>query len=219
MEILGDRRFVEIPGEKTHELPPLLMRTAAHLRRPDKAVGMAASIIDSEDMIPDNPLDNMASEAEVERRKMDLALNLVDQYRKFLLAWQFGDGIVEWIRQCEITFETRPELRTLLRANVWPHAGRSSFVDLLHDKGLDKRSEKAFKDLGSSSAIDLERSVGLRLTFRQPPPLGCFSNQFLFYLNSPVATSAYQTWAHMIPAAAALPPERFTFQVVNMSLD
>ena len=213
MEILGDRKFVEIPGEKTHELPPLLMKTAAHLRRPDKAVGMAASIIDSEDMIPSSPLDAIASEGEVERRKMDLALNLVDQYRKFLLAWQFGDGIVEWIRQCEITFDTRPELRTLLRANVWPHAGRSSFVDLLHDKGLDRTAEK----LGS--VIDLERSVGLRLTFRQPPPLGCFSNQFLFYLNSPVATSAYQTWAHMNPPAAALPPERFTFQIVNMSLD
>ena len=213
MEILGDRKFVEIPGQKTHELPPLLMKTAAHLRRPQKAVNMATSIIDSEDMIPSSPLDSFVAEAEVERRKMDLALNLVDQYRKFLLAWQFGDGIVEWIRQCEITFDTRPELRTLLRANVWPHAGRSSFVDLLHDKGLDKTAEK----LGS--IVDLERSVGLRLTFRQPPPLSCFSNQFLFYLNSPVATSAYQTWAHMNPPAAALPPERFTFQVVNMSLD
>ena len=213
MEILGDRKFVEIPGEKTHELPPLLMKTAAHLRRPQKAVDMATSIIDSEDMIPSSPLDAIMPDAAVERRKMDLALNLVDQYRKFLLAWQFGDGIVEWIRQCEITFDTRPELRTLLRANVWPHAGRSSFVDLLHDKGLDKTAEK----LGS--VIDLERSVGLRLTFRQPPPLSCFSNQFLFYLNSPVATSAYQTWAHMNPPAAAFPPERFTFQVVNMSLD
>ena len=213
MEILGDRKFVEIPGEKTHELPPLLMKTAAHLRRPQKAVDMAASIIDSEDMIPSSPLDAVVPDSEVERRKMDLALNLVDQYRKFLLAWQFGDGIVEWIRQCEITFETRPELRALLRSNVWPHAGRSSFVDLLHDKGLDKTAEK----LGS--IVDLERSVGLRLTFRQPPPIGCFSNQFLFYLNSPVATSAYQTWAHMNPPAAAFPPERFTFQVVNMSLD
>ena len=215
MEILGDRHWVEIPGEKTHELPPLLMKTATHLKRPDRAVDMASSIIDSEDMIPMVPLDGMATEAEVERRKMDLALNLVDQYRKFLLAWQFGDGIVEWIRQCEITFENRPELRALLRANVWPHAGRSSFVDLLHDKGVDKPCDKP----ALGSAIDLERSVGLRLTFRQPPPLGCFSNQFLFYLNSPVSTAAYQTWAHMNPPAAALPPERFTFQIVNMSLE
>ena len=192
MEILGDRHFVEIPGGKTHELPPLLVKTHPHVRRLDRAVDMANNIIESEDMIPSLPLDSAVGETEVERRKMDLAINLVDQYLKLVQAWQLGDGILEWIRQCEITFETRPELRNLLHANVWPHAGRSSFVDLLHDKGVDKPAKK---DLGS--AVDLERSVGLRLTFRQPPPIGCFSNQFLFYLNSPVATSAYQTWAHM----------------------
>jgi hypothetical protein len=60
----------------------------------------------------------------------------------------------------------------------------------------------------------------MRLTFRQPPPLRCFSNQFLFYLNSSVANSAYHTWAAMTTAPiSALPPERFHFQVVDMSLD
>ena len=217
MEILGDRHFVEIPGEKTHELPPLLVKTAAHVKRLDRAVDMAATIIDSDDMIPSVPMDSAAAESEVERRKMDLAINLVDQYLKFIQAWQLGDGIVEWIRQCEMTFENRPELRALLRANVWPHAGRSSFVELLHDKGVDKPvTDKPRSMIGS---VDLERSVGLRLTFRQPPPIGCFSNQFLFYLSTPVASSAYQTWAHMNPPALSFPPERFTFQVVNMSLD
>ena len=28
MDIVGDRKFVEVPGSKTHELPPLLVRTA-----------------------------------------------------------------------------------------------------------------------------------------------------------------------------------------------
>ena len=28
MEILGDRKFVEVPGSRTHELPPLLVRCA-----------------------------------------------------------------------------------------------------------------------------------------------------------------------------------------------
>jgi hypothetical protein len=219
MEILGDRHFVEIPGEKTHELPPLLVKTAPHVKRLDRAVDMAATIIDSEDMIPSLALDSMAGDSEVERRKMDLAINLVDQYLKFVRAWQLGDGIVEWIRQCEITFENRPELRALLRANIWPHAGRASFVELLHDKGVDKPAADPAKDKQALGVVDLERSVGLRLTFRQPPPIGCFSNQFLFYLSSPVATSAYQTWAHMNPPPLAFPPERFTFQVVNMSLD
>jgi len=27
MDIVGDRKFVEVPGGKTHELPPLLVKT------------------------------------------------------------------------------------------------------------------------------------------------------------------------------------------------
>jgi hypothetical protein len=144
----------------------------------------------------------------MERRRMDLALNLVDQYLGFVQHWQWGDSILEWIRQCETTFETRIDLRTLLSADLWPHAGRSSFVTLLEDKAVETRG------------VGIEKAVGLRLTFRQPPPLKCFSNQFLFYLNSPVATTAYSTWAAMSPSpVGALPPERFNFDVVNMSFD
>jgi hypothetical protein len=122
--------------------------------------------------------------------------------------WQWGHSILEWIRQCETTFDTRLELRNLMRADVWPHAGRSSFVMLLEDK------------LVKTGGVEIEKAVGMRLTFRQPPPLKCFSDQFLFYLNSSVANTAYQTWAHMMPSPiSSLPPERFQFQVVNMSLD
>jgi len=52
MDILGDRKFVEVPGEKTHELPPLLVRTTPNVRRLDRVVGMANTLIESEDMIP-----------------------------------------------------------------------------------------------------------------------------------------------------------------------
>ena len=209
---MGEAIFVDIPGVSTHELPPLLVRGVPEGTLPrEQVVELATEIVDSEDMLSDDLSADSAEEC-----KLNLAIHLTDQYFRLLSHWQWGDSILEWIRQCEITFENRPELRALLRANVWPHAGRSSFVDLLHDKGLDKPSDKSA--LGNAH-LDLERSVGLRLTFRQPPPLGCFSNQFLFYLNSPVSTAAYQTWAHMNPPAAALPPERFTFQVVNMSLE
>jgi hypothetical protein len=68
--------------------------------------------------------------------------------------------------------------------------------------------------------VELEKAVGMRLTFRQPPPLKCFSDQFLFYLHNNVADTAYHTWAGMgAEAASSLPPERFTFDVVNMSLE
>jgi hypothetical protein len=142
MAILGDRKFVEIPGSKTHELPPLLIRTTPSVRRLDKVIGMANDLVEGEDMVP-YPVDSpdMAAQPDVsmldfERRKMDLAVNLVEQYLGFVQQWQWGDGILEWIRQCEITFETRMELRNLLRSDVWPHAGRSSFVVLLEDKSV-----------------------------------------------------------------------------------
>jgi hypothetical protein len=212
MDIVGDRKFVEVPGEKTHELPPLLVRTAPKVRRLDRVVGMANDIVDSDDMIPVPPMamtdkEGLAEfENEFDKRKMDLAINMVDQYLHLVTQWQWGDSILEWIRQCEITFGTRLELRNLLRPDVWPHAGRSSFVTLLGDKA------------GSSVGVELDQAVGLRLTFRHPPPISCFSNQFLFYLNSSVASTAYQTWAHMSPnPVSCLPPERFSFDVIDMS--
>lgn len=208
MEIVGDRRFVEIAGTRMHELPPLLVRSAPEERwrakpdKLDKIVGLAANIVESEDLIDDMALDPARVEIEHERRKMDLALNLVDQYATFVRHWSWGDSILEWIRQCETTFDLRPELRHLMRGDVWPHAGRKSFVQLLADKAVP------------TEGVALERAVGSRLTFRQPPPIACCSNQFLFYLNGSVANSAYKTWAKMSPdPVSAFPPERFEFQV------
>ncbi len=207
MDIVGNAKFVELSGTKTHELPPLLVRSAPNVRRLDKVMDMAAGIIESEDMIPAAPSEDPNLELEFERRRMDLALNLVDQYLGFVTHWQWGDSVLEWIRQCEMTFDMRADLRNVLRADLWPHAGRISFIKLLHDKCVP------------THGIGLEKAVGMRLTFRQPPPIRCFSNQFLFYLNSTVASTAYQTWASMSPdPISALPPERFSFEVVNMSL-
>jgi hypothetical protein len=200
---MSDRTYIEIPGKRTHELPPLLIHgePASHTTRLSDVVDLAADIVESEDMIPNLPVD----EAVVEQRKYDLALQLAEQYLGLVAHWQWGDSILEWIRQCEITFGAEETLRKLLHPDLWPHASRSSFVTLLAEKAVP------------THGVGLEKAVGLRLTFRQPPPIECFSNQFLFYLNSPVAGSAYQTWAHMsAEPPALLPPERFTFQVHEM---
>ena len=208
MDIIGDRKFVEVPGGKTHELPPLLVKTVPDVKRLDKIMGVASEIIEREDMVPAVASDGAASEESIERRKMDLALNLVDQYLGLLNHWNWGDAVIEWIRQCEITFGTRLELRNLLRSDVWPHAGRSSFVTLLEDKDVE------------TGDVDLERAVGLRLTFRQMPPIRYCSDQFLFYLNNSVGASAYQTWSGMTPKPiSSLPPERFAFEVVSMDVE
>ena len=211
MDIIGDRRFVEVPGGKTHELPPLLVKTLPGVNRLDKILGIANGIIEQEDMVPmvdaaTGPIELRQME-DVGRRRMDLALNLVEQYLGLLTHWQWGDSVIEWIRQCEITFGTRIELRNLLRNDVWPHAGRCSFVQLLEDKAVE------------TPGVELEKAVGLRLAFRQMPPIRCCSDQFLFYLNQTVANTAFQKWQSMTPApVAALPPERFAFEVVNMSI-
>lgn len=203
MQIVGDRKYVEIPGDKQHELPPLFVHRTLHLKRLDKVMDMAAGIVDGEDMIPGAA--GLADEPVFHQRKMELAINLVEQYQKLLMHWRWGEDILEWIRQCEITFEGRPDLKHLLRGDLWPHAGRASFVQLLEDKDVP------------TEGIEMEKAVGLRLTFRQPPPISCFSDQFLFYLNDSVGNSAFRAWASRNPApVSALPPERFALQVLEM---
>ncbi len=208
MDIVGDRKFVEVPGGKTHDLPPLLVKTVPEVKRLDKMMGIAAEIIEQEDMVPAFASPIPGAEDLLERRKMDMALNLVDQYLGVLTHWHWGDSVLEWIRQCEITFGARLELRNLLRSDIWPHAGRSSFVTLLGDKDV------------KTPGVSLEKAVGLRLAFRQMPPIRCCSDQFLFYLNNSLAQSAYHTWLETIPnPVSSLPPERFQFEIVDMSLD
>jgi hypothetical protein len=41
MDIIGDRKYVEIPGGTTYELPPLLVKTAPDVKRLDRVVDMA----------------------------------------------------------------------------------------------------------------------------------------------------------------------------------
>jgi hypothetical protein len=208
MDMIGDRRFVDIPGDGTHELPPLLLRGLQGAKNLFKMMEIANSIVEQEDMLAAVADDVTCTVEEMERRKLDLALNLVDQYRDVLAHWQWGDCVLEWIRQCEITFGARHELKNLLRSDLWPHAGRSSFVTLLEDKSV--RTE----------GVDLEKAVGLRLAFRQMPPIRYCSDQFLFYLNSSLGATAYNTWSGMTPKPiASLPPERFAFEVHNLDVE
>ncbi len=192
--------YIEIPGDKTHELPPLLVHAAD--AEPEDGEGELASVMAAaEDMLGVTG----DSEEILEQRKFDLAITLTQQYQGLVSSWLWGDSVLEWIRQCEITFEGEDNLRPLLHPDLWPHASRSSFVNLLAEKRI------------AASHPDLERAVGLRLTFRQPPPIRCVSSEFLFYLNSTVAGSAYQTWSRLSAQdPALLPPDRFRFEVLDL---
>jgi len=207
MQILGGRTFVEIPGDKTHELPPLLVRSGLETQNLNRVFNIANRVVDDEEMMPPLPFETPEGESLLERRKMDLAVQLVEEYKRLVEHWAWGDSILEWIRQCEITFDHRVDLRPFLRPDVWPHAGRTSFVTLLNDKAVHPQG------------VDLERAVGMRLSFRQPPPLRCCSDQLLFYLKSTLASAAFDAWSSMSPApVSSLPPERFKFEVVNMEM-
>src|SRR5579863_1877612 len=127
-----NRHYIEVPGAGTHELPPLLVRTVPEEASRAELVERAAEIVEAEDMIADSTSDIMTN------RKMDLAIHLADQYLGLLAHWAWGDSVVEWIRQCETTFEATAALKHLLSRDVWPHAARSSFVDLLMDKAVPK---------------------------------------------------------------------------------
>ncbi len=111
--VMDGSRYIEVPGDQTHELPPLVVHAAPDATPVGEVLGMAAEIVESEDMIPvwDNDL---------EHRKHELAINLAEQYHALVAHWAWGDSIVEWIRQCEITFEMSATLRSLLHPDVWP---------------------------------------------------------------------------------------------------
>lgn len=195
---MKDPRYIDIPGSKTHELPPLLVQSTiehAPAEDIDSVLGEADDMLAVTDVSPDV----------LEQRRFELALQLREQYKALVSHWLWGDSILEWIRQCEITFEYEDTLRKLLHPDVWPHASRASFVTLLMEKDVP------------TQGVALDRAVGLRLSFRQPPPIDCVSSQFLFYLNSTVAGAAFQTWSHLIAQMPALlPPERFHFDVVSI---
>jgi hypothetical protein len=190
---MSEQRYVEIPGSRTHELPPLLLHTAT-----DTAADLTSVMLEAEEMLASTDVDREI----LEQRKLDLALQLTEQYKGLVSHWLWGDSVIEWIRQCEITFESEGVLRKLLHPDVWPHASRASFVELLREKAIP------------TGGVALDRAVGLRLTFRQPPPIVCFSSEFLFYLNASVADTAYHTWSH---CPALFPPDRFHFDVLSVS--
>jgi hypothetical protein len=204
MNVIGDRKYVQIPGDRVHELPPLLLKESRPDEALDDVVERAERIIDADWLLPDHLPADAKMERVLAQRRVGLAVNLAEQYSAFLSHWIWGESILEWIRQCEITFDSTASLRPLLKPDVWPHAGRSSFVSLLADK-------KA-----SADEVDLESAVGYRLTFRQPPPIQFFSEKFLLFLNASMAANAYRTWsAASGDSTASLPPERFRFFVMG----
>ena len=117
---MNAQKYVEVPGSKTHELPPLLLHSTM-----DAATDLTLVMLEAEDMLAVSD----AGEEILEQRKLDLALQLTEQYKGLVSHWNWGDSVIEWIRQCEITFESEGVLRKLLHPDVWPHASRRRVLE------------------------------------------------------------------------------------------
>ena len=57
------RRYIDIPGSGTHELPPLLVHGSQEGTPLSEVVGMAAGIIEAEDIMGGAPAEESVIEA------------------------------------------------------------------------------------------------------------------------------------------------------------
>ena len=195
-----DGRYIDIPGTVTHELPPLLVHTATGVGEDAEIANFESILPEAEDMIASVA----APEAEFEQRRFDLAVQLANQYKGLLAYWWWGDSVLEWVRQCEITFENEDALRKLLHPDVWPHASRASFVALLMEKGI------------ATQGVALDRAVGMQCV----PAAAAHRVRFqpVSVLSGPtIGQTAYATWSQLAPRTSALlPPSRFHFEVMSL---
>ena len=97
MDIIGSRKFLEIAGDRTHELPPLLVADLAlSARRLEKLLTMATELVESESLIPLTTA-ICRDEIDLERRRYELALQFSEQYLGLKTHWKWGDSVLEWI--------------------------------------------------------------------------------------------------------------------------
>lgn len=201
---IGNRRFVDIPGDpnKIFELPPLLI---AQEVTEDSFGEEILSAVERDGLIelPDNIIPNEKSLQMLEMARFDLANNLGEKYTDVIRNWYLGEFILEWIRQCEITFSHSTELKKLIHPDIWPRADRKNIATLLTDKSVCEEEE-------------LQSAIGVRISYRILPPVKYFSDHYLFYIGPIVHKTAYNAWASSYPAQIELPPERFHFEVQSI---
>src|ERR1700687_5954075 len=89
-DVMSEQRYVEIPGSRTHELPPLLLHCST-----DTVADLASVMLEAEDMLLSTDVEREI----LEQRKLDLALQLTEQYKGLVSHWLWGDSVIEWIRQ------------------------------------------------------------------------------------------------------------------------
>jgi hypothetical protein len=203
MDTADKSYLLEIPGDKVYELPPFCLSGKPQALWSEVNFRNAEKLVREEGLIP-NTSSTVLDPGTALRQEHDLAINIAERYRRLQLLWRLGDDILRWVTHCETTFKLNATLNPFLSPDIWPHAGRTSFIHLLETKNI-------------ADALETEQAIGLRLAFRKPLPLNCLSDQFLFFLSPAVTKEAFITWTSMVPPPIhRFPPNRFDFQVFNL---
>ena len=90
--IVGNRRYVEIPGSSSYELPPLMLKSRPQVSEVTALVENASTIVDSESLIPGPTQDALHAEDRLENVRFGLAVSLVHNYRSFIRHWTWGES-------------------------------------------------------------------------------------------------------------------------------
>ncbi len=93
---MSDRTYIQIPGDRTHELPPLLIHPlvnygeAEFASRLDEVVDLAGDIVESEDMIRRRRATKTCGLSNASMIWPQLA----EKYSGLVAHWQWGDSIL-----------------------------------------------------------------------------------------------------------------------------
>ena len=72
LKMLGSRRFIEIPGERAYELPPLMLKQVESPNELQEMVGAAEGIVEGDALIPDKLRDLPDAEAVLSHHRFGL---------------------------------------------------------------------------------------------------------------------------------------------------
>src|SRR5436190_15715392 len=85
--VMGNTKYIEVPGTRTHELPPLLV----HAEHGDgERSDLASVMLEADDMLAAGEDDPET----LEQRRFDLALQLTAQYKGLMAHWHWGDSVL-----------------------------------------------------------------------------------------------------------------------------
>jgi hypothetical protein len=189
--------YLQIPFPGLIELPPLLIS-------PTRSVEL--DLYEAAERVSETGFLTNQDSRDFQARAYNSVSFLANAYTGLLNTWRIGTDVMEWTRQCSITFEDIPVLKeTFCESDIWPNPRVHLLVELLKEKVVDL------------NGTDLEVATGLTRTFQVEPPFVSLTPEFMLFLYQTAGRSAYQNWSGTSPPPnLRLPPDKFYFQIPHI---